>query len=528
MENVKTTTNLALMATVSAFITFCCSSGNAQINYSNSYANSLLGATLIYSNDFTSGSGSVNITNTMLSFSTGILGGSNNAAWLDAGGGGDTNAFFANGTVTTVQGDTWILPFTPRTNYIYTFTATVNITANPGSWITAGYAQNYTVPGIATAAPNSSGLNSCSWTLRNFSGNTEYFSGPGSGTTIYNSTPAGPVNAGTYTYKQILDTTGTKWTIASFFNNVQLGTNFPYASNPTIHALGIGQHAQTTASDYRWISLTLSATPLMIAQQPVSAAVPAGAAFTNTVVAVGTGPLHYQWYTNGVALVNGGSIKGANTNALIISSVSAANVGADYYVVVTNLYGSATSSVASLVVGPTVANIVTNDVTSGLTWKIAITNLAAEAGWSDPNGYTLTLSGVNSVSANGTNMVYDANYIYYNGAVTAEDHFGYTITDGFLTTNGTMYLEAVSTPEALAISSPGVDGSGNPTFSGHGIPNYIYGVESATSLSGPWSEAGSVTADLQGSWSFTDASQTNPTIIFYRLYFPDNPSNPPQ
>jgi hypothetical protein len=79
-----------------------------------------------------------------------------------------------------------------------------------------------------------------------------------------------------------------------------------------------------------------------------------------------------------------------------------------------------------------------------------------------------------------------------------------------------------------SISNPTMDGSGHPTFSGHGIPSYIYGVESATSVSGPWSEAGTVTADANGFWSFTDPTQTNPGTIFYRLYYPDNPGNPPQ
>jgi len=82
---------------------------------------------------------------------------------------------------------------------------------------------------------------------------------------------------------------------------------------------------------------------------------------------------------------------------------------------------------------------------------------------------------------------------------------------------------------APGISNPAVNGSGHPTFSGHGIPGYTYGVESSTaSVSGPWSEAGTVLVGGDGSWSFTDANQSNPPMIFYRLYYPDNPGNPPQ
>ena len=140
-----------------------------------------------------------------------------------------------------------------------------------------------------------------------------------------------------------------------------------------------------------------------------------------------------------------------------------------------------------------VANTVTNTVAADLLAKFAISDLKTAAGWSDPDGDTVTLSSVDSASANGTNTTSDATYIYYNGAATAEDHFAYTVTDGFLTTSGTVYLEPVAAA-GVSIQNPGMDGSGHPTFSGHGIPNYVYGVESATNLTGTWIEAGTATA----------------------------------
>jgi fibronectin-binding autotransporter adhesin len=174
-----------------------------------------------------------------------------------------------------------------------------------------------------------------------------------------------------------------------------------------------------------------------------------------------------------------------------------------------------------------VANIVANSVTSGETWKIAISALKTAAGWSDPDGDPVTFNSVNSPSAKGTNITSDSSYIYYNGPVTSEDHFTYTITDGTLTGIGTVYLEAVAAT-APRISNPATDGNGHPTFSGNGISGYTYGVESATSLSGPWFNAGTVTAGANGSWSFTDASQSHPPIIFYRLYYPYSAGSPPQ
>jgi autotransporter-associated beta strand protein len=190
------------------------------------------------------------------------------------------------------------------------------------------------------------------------------------------------------------------------------------------------------------------------------------------------------------------------------------NVGGQLYLLVTNH-------------APVIANTVTNNVFFGTSPTIAIADLPAAAGWSDPDGDAVTFGAPAALSANGTNITSDATYIYYNGALTAEDYFTYTITDGYLTTVGTVYLEPVPVP-APGISNPTTDANGHPTFSGSGIPGLTYGVESATSLTGPWINAGTATAGSDGSWNFTDASQTSPPVIFYRLYYPYSAGSPPQ
>jgi autotransporter-associated beta strand protein len=220
--------------------------------------------------------------------------------------------------------------------------------------------------------------------------------------------------------------------------------------------------------------------------------------------------------TNAAGLVAGTlpSVTVGGSGVATGQHVSLGIVGSELYLIVTNH-------------APVVASIVTNIVTSGLNWKITITDLSAAAGWSDPDGDAVTFSSVSATSFNGTNVSSDANYIYYNGAATAEDHFTYTVTDGNLTANGTVYLESAAAI-APSISNPTTDGSGHPTFNGSGVPGYTYGVESATSLSGPWINAGTVIAGTDGSWNFIDAGQTNPPIIFYRLYYPYSAGSPPQ
>ncbi|MGA2870729.1 MAG: hypothetical protein ABSF34_16400 [Verrucomicrobiota bacterium] len=183
-----------------------------------------------------------------------------------------------------------------------------------------------------------------------------------------------------------------------------------------------------------------------------------------------------------------------------------------------------------IVDGAPVTNAAAYTHPMGAALKISITNLLAT--YSTPGGpFPLTLAGVDATSVNGVSITTDANYIYYNytGASTAPDSFHYTVSDGYLSATNIINVTVASlSATGPSISSPSENGNGNPTFSGNGIPGYVYGVESETSLSGPWAEAGNVTVGATGSWSFTDPNKVNPPMIFYRLYYPDNPGNPPQ
>src|SRR5207244_12877629 len=77
--------------------------------------------------------------------------------------------------------------------------------------------------------------------------------------------------------------------------------------------------------------------------QPVNQTVNRGDTATFTVVATGTQPLSYRWYFNGSA------IAAAIGVSLALTNVQTANAG-NYLVVITNVAGAVTSSVASLTV----------------------------------------------------------------------------------------------------------------------------------------------------------------------------------
>lgn len=83
--------------------------------------------------------------------------------------------------------------------------------------------------------------------------------------------------------------------------------------------------------------------PPSITTQPTSRTVTNGGTTTFTVVASGSGTLRYQWRTNGV------SVTGATNSTLALSSITTNHAGS-YGVVITNSYGSITSSTATLTV----------------------------------------------------------------------------------------------------------------------------------------------------------------------------------
>jgi hypothetical protein len=89
--------------------------------------------------------------------------------------------------------------------------------------------------------------------------------------------------------------------------------------------------------------------PPAIITPPASVTTNAGATVSFTVAVVGTGPLSYQWLGNAHPLADAGDVSGSTNATLTLTAVSQTNAGS-YAVIVTNLAGSVTSTVAALIV----------------------------------------------------------------------------------------------------------------------------------------------------------------------------------
>ena len=105
----------------------------------------------------------------------------------------------------------------------------------------------------------------------------------------------------------------------------------------------------SATSSVATLTVTNANIPPSITQQPVNQTVASGGAASFSVVVSGNSPFSYQWQKNQANLSDGGHYAGCTAATLTITNADN-NDAASYRCVVTNAYGSATSSVATLTV----------------------------------------------------------------------------------------------------------------------------------------------------------------------------------
>ncbi|MGA2246022.1 MAG: immunoglobulin domain-containing protein, partial [Verrucomicrobiota bacterium] len=104
-----------------------------------------------------------------------------------------------------------------------------------------------------------------------------------------------------------------------------------------------------------WGSVTSSVAVVTVALPPAITGQPEGLTVTNGnpasfgVTVSGTAPLVCRWQKNGADLTDGGNLSGSATTSLLLSSTTTNDAG-NYTVIITNAWGSVTSSVALLTV----------------------------------------------------------------------------------------------------------------------------------------------------------------------------------
>jgi hypothetical protein len=208
-------------------------------------------------------------------------------------------------------------------------------------------------------------------------------------------------------------------------NSVPLTAPGPFTVSRAIPAGGICQYgfivkgpntAPGSANSLTGVGILVEDSDPAITNQPANVTITTGVTTNLTVGAIGSGPLAYQWKTNGVNLVNGAKFSGVTSPTLTINNGQVADSGS-YVVTVSNTVTLATvdSNPARLTVldvlitnspvdqrveqGSTVVFTVgaTSSSSLGYTWRSVIngvTNFALGPNVSGTFTPTLTLSNV--------------------------------------------------------------------------------------------------------------------------------------
>ena len=262
--------------------------------------------------------------------------------------------------------------------------------------------------------------------------------------------------------------------------------------------------------------LTVIGFPPVITNQPVGQRISVGCGVTFGVAAGGTTPFNYQWSKAGAVL-------GGRTNSsLVLTNVQTPDFGG-YFVTVSNVIGSATSSVAVLVQDhPPVA---VQDIIQQQPGFVAIQVATLLANDFDPDGDSISFVGVSSKTAAGGTATWSGNYVFYlpPAGYTNSDAFNYYISDGYCggVSTGFVLLQVTTAngPSHNFKIASQVDGSVKLTFAG--VPGWTYRIQYATSLSPVnWTNLSTNTADGSGMYQYVDHQVTNSATRYYRSVSP--------
>jgi hypothetical protein len=271
--------------------------------------------------------------------------------------------------------------------------------------------------------------------------------------------------------------------------------------------------------------------PPTIILQPASRTNLAGTTATFTNTANGTWPLSYQWQKNGLGMIDGGNVLGSATTNLKLTDVQDADA-ANYTVVITNVAGSVTSSVASLIVAD--LPMILSQPTNLTVIRSSNATFSVTASGSAPLVYQWNFNGTNILTANCSSLTLTNVQLNQAGNydVLVTNNYGSILSsNAVLTVNPLFHFiwnqipspRFINTPFAVGVQALDFNNDLATNFtdtvallSTNGIP--ISPAMSANFIQGGWT--GAVTAVqtatnlvLQASDSFGETGMANPINV---------------
>ena len=209
-------------------------------------------------------------------------------------------------------------------------------------------------------------------------------------------------------------------------------------------------------------ALTVNLPPAITAQ-PANQFGAVGSVINLSMTASGTGPLSYQWFNAAGALVDGGNISGSATATLTITSLTANEVG-NYFVVVSNAFGSVTSATAAVSVNvpPSISGQpASQTVTAGGSATFSVT-----ASGSSSLAYQWFKNGTKIANATGIAGATSATLSLTSVTTNSAGNYTVTITNLYGSATSAAATLAVQVPPGIAAQPVGrtVTTGSNVTF----------------------------------------------------------------
>jgi sugar lactone lactonase YvrE len=149
------------------------------------------------------------------------------------------------------------------------------------------------------------------------------------------------------------------------------------------------------------VTLTVLSPPIIMSQ-PRSIITSNGVTVSFNVSVVGTAPLSIQWQINGLDLTDGSKLSGSTTTNLLLNNITTNDAGG-YTVIITNAWGSVTSTVANLaVMTPAWPSNQTVMLGSVATFSVTVAGNGPYTYQWQLNGTNLLTGIITTVAGNGT------------------------------------------------------------------------------------------------------------------------------